>query len=53
MVEVEANGQPALANYLPDEWGDCRGYGIMVPDIADGAFVTITGVPDPMPRSQS
>jgi RNA polymerase sigma-70 factor (ECF subfamily) len=44
---VEANGQPALAAYLPDERGDCRGYGMMVLDIADGAIVTITGFPDP------
>jgi RNA polymerase sigma-70 factor, ECF subfamily len=47
LVEVPANGQPALAAYLPDERGDCRGYGIMVLDIADGAIVTITGFPDP------
>lgn len=47
LVEVRANGQPALAAYLPDERGDCRGYGIMVLDIADAAIVTITGFPDP------
>jgi RNA polymerase sigma-70 factor (ECF subfamily) len=47
LVLVRANGQPALAAYLPDERGDCRGYGIMVLDIVDGAIVTITGFPDP------
>jgi RNA polymerase sigma-70 factor (ECF subfamily) len=47
LVEVGANGRPALAAYLPDERGDCRGYGIMVLDIADGAIVAITGFPDP------
>jgi RNA polymerase sigma-70 factor (ECF subfamily) len=46
LVVIRANGQPALAAYLPDERGDCRGYGIMVLDIADGAIVTITGFPD-------
>jgi RNA polymerase sigma-70 factor, ECF subfamily len=47
LVAIRANGQPALAAYLPDERGDCRGYGIMVLDIAGGAIVTITGFPDP------
>ncbi len=47
LAVIGANGQPALAAYLPDERGDCRGYGIMVLDIADGAIVTITGFPDP------
>jgi len=47
LVEVRANGQPTLAAYLPDQSGDCHGYGIMVLDIADGAIVTITGFPDP------
>jgi RNA polymerase sigma-70 factor (ECF subfamily) len=46
LVVVRANGQPALAAYLPDNRGDCRGYGIMVLDIADGAIATITGFPD-------
>ena len=45
-VVVGANGQPALAAYLPDERGDCRGYGIMVLDIANDAIVAITGFPD-------
>jgi RNA polymerase sigma-70 factor (ECF subfamily) len=43
---VHAYGQPALAAYLPDERGDCRGYGIMVLDIANAAIVTVTGFPD-------
>ncbi len=47
LVVVQANGQPALAAYLPDERGDCRGYGIMVLDIADGTITAITGFPDP------
>jgi len=47
LVVIGANGQPALAAYLPDGRGDCHGYGIMVLDIADGTIVTITGFPDP------
>jgi RNA polymerase sigma-70 factor (ECF subfamily) len=46
LVEVRANGQPALAAYLPDDQGDCRGYGIMVLDIVNGAISTISGFPD-------
>jgi RNA polymerase sigma-70 factor (ECF subfamily) len=46
LVVVRANGQPALAAYLPDARGDCRGYGIMVLDSADGTITTITGFPD-------
>jgi RNA polymerase sigma-70 factor (ECF subfamily) len=47
LVEVRANGQPALAAYLPDERGAGQGYGIMVLDIVDSAIVTITGFPYP------
>jgi len=48
LVEIRANGHPALAAYLPgDTTGDCRGYGIMVLTIADGRVATITGFPDP------
>jgi RNA polymerase sigma-70 factor (ECF subfamily) len=47
LVVMRANGRPALAAYLPDDRGDCRGYGIMTLDIADGVIVTITGFPDP------
>ncbi len=46
LVAVRANGQPARAAYLPDEQGDCRGYGIMVLDIADSMITAITGFPD-------
>ena len=46
LVPVRANGQPALAAYLPDERGACRGYGIMVLDIDDGMISVITGFPD-------
>jgi RNA polymerase sigma-70 factor (ECF subfamily) len=44
---VRANGHPALAAYLPDEGGECRGYGIMVLTLAGGRVATITGFPDP------
>jgi RNA polymerase sigma-70 factor, ECF subfamily len=47
LVVIAANGQPALAAYLPDERGECRGYGIMVLDITDAMISTITGFPDP------
>lgn len=46
LVAVAANGQPALAAYLPGTAGMCRGYGIMVFDIADARIDTITGFPD-------
>jgi RNA polymerase sigma-70 factor (ECF subfamily) len=46
LVVLRANGLPALAAYLPDERGQCRGYGIMALDIADGMIATITGFPD-------
>jgi RNA polymerase sigma-70 factor, ECF subfamily len=44
---VRANGHPALAAYLPDDGGECRGYGIMVLTITGGQVGTITGFPDP------
>jgi len=47
LLRTEANGHPALAAYLPDDSGRCRGYGIMVFTVADGAVATITGFPDP------
>jgi RNA polymerase sigma-70 factor (ECF subfamily) len=55
LVVVRANGHPALAAYLPDTSGECRGYGIMVltvttetdGDIDGGRVATITGFPDP------
>ncbi len=45
LVAIGANGQPALAAYLPDDQGTCHGYGIMVFNIADGMVTTITGFP--------
>jgi RNA polymerase sigma-70 factor (ECF subfamily) len=51
LVEVHANGHPALAAYLPDTSGQCRGYGIMTltvtADIDGDRVATITGFPDP------
>jgi RNA polymerase sigma-70 factor (ECF subfamily) len=47
LVEVGANGQPALAAYAPDAGGIGYAYGIMVLDIVDGAIATITGFPEP------
>ncbi|MEN3358474.1 MAG: polymerase sigma-70 factor, subfamily [Mycobacteriales bacterium] len=47
LVPTRANGHPTLAAYLPDDSGDCRGYGIMVLTIAGDAVATITGFPDP------
>jgi RNA polymerase sigma-70 factor (ECF subfamily) len=46
LVPTRANGQPALAAYLPDSQDQCRGYGIMVFTIVDGAVATITGFPE-------
>jgi RNA polymerase sigma-70 factor, ECF subfamily len=47
LVEVRANGNPAVAAYLPDTAGECRGYGIMVLGISGDQVATITGFPDP------
>jgi RNA polymerase sigma-70 factor (ECF subfamily) len=47
LVPIRANGQPALAAYLPDETGQCRGYGIMVLTLAGEQIATITGFPVP------
>ncbi|MEU4244654.1 RNA polymerase subunit sigma-70 [Actinoplanes sp. NPDC026619] len=44
---IRANGQAALAAYLPDDRQYCRGYGIMVLTIAAGGVTTIIGFPDP------
>jgi RNA polymerase sigma-70 factor (ECF subfamily) len=46
LVQIRANGQPALAAYLTDGDGNRQGYGIMVLGIVAGAIVTITGFPD-------
>ncbi|GIH05261.1 hypothetical protein Rhe02_33280 [Rhizocola hellebori] len=49
LVAIHANGQPAVAAYLPDNRGACNGYGIMVFDITgttnDAAIAMITGFP--------
>jgi RNA polymerase sigma-70 factor, ECF subfamily len=47
LVEVRANGHPALAAYLPDTDGEYRGYGIMVLTINGEQVATVTGFPDP------
>jgi RNA polymerase sigma-70 factor, ECF subfamily len=48
LVEIRANGHPAVAAYLPDNsTGDCRGYGIMVLTIDGDEIAGITGFPDP------
>ncbi|NRQ31897.1 RNA polymerase subunit sigma-70 [Nonomuraea sp. NN258] len=47
LVEIAANGQPALAAYLPDQAGACRGYGIMVLSLAQDGVAEIVGFPDP------
>jgi RNA polymerase sigma-70 factor (ECF subfamily) len=47
LVATRANGHPALAAYLPDAGGTCRGYGLMVLTLAGGRIATITGFPDP------
>lgn len=47
LLRTGANGHPALAAYLPDDTGRCRGYGIMVFAVVGGAVATITGFPDP------
>ena len=46
LLVIGANGQPAVAAYLPDPGGSCLGYGIMVLDIVHGAVATITGFPE-------
>jgi len=48
LVEIRANGHPAVAAYLPDgSTGECRGYGIMVLTIDATAIGEITGFADP------
>jgi RNA polymerase sigma-70 factor, ECF subfamily len=48
LVVTAANGQPALAAYLPEgDREECRGYGIMVFTIAEGKITEIVGFPDP------
>lgn len=47
LAPTRANGQPALAAYMPDANGDCRGYGLMVFTVVDDAVSEIVGFPDP------
>jgi len=47
LVPIRANGQPALAAYLPDDIGACCGYGIMVLTLAGGWIAAITGFLSP------
>jgi RNA polymerase sigma-70 factor (ECF subfamily) len=47
LVEIRANGHPAVAAYLPDTAGGYGGYGIMVLEITGDRIATITGFPDP------
>jgi RNA polymerase sigma-70 factor (ECF subfamily) len=53
LVHTRANGQPALAAYLPDvppgsrTYRECQGYGIMVFAISGGSIAAITGFPSP------
>ncbi len=46
LVETAANGQPALAAYLPDATGTCLGYGLMVLTIDPAGITEITGFPN-------
>lgn len=47
LTVIRANGQLAVAAYLPDDSGRCRGYGVMVYTFTDDRIDTITGFPDP------
>ena len=47
LVLTSANRQPTLAAYLPDQTGECRGYGIMVLTVEADGIAAITGFPDP------
>jgi RNA polymerase sigma-70 factor (ECF subfamily) len=47
LVPTRANGQPALAAYLPTPAGECRGYGVMVLAVTTDGIASITGFPDP------
>jgi RNA polymerase sigma-70 factor (ECF subfamily) len=44
---IRANGQPGVAAYLPDDGGECHGYGIMVLTTTGRHIGTITGFPEP------
>jgi RNA polymerase sigma-70 factor (ECF subfamily) len=45
LVPTRANGQPALAAYLPDDVQRHHRYGIMVFTVADGGIAAITAFP--------
>ncbi|SFD79319.1 RNA polymerase sigma-70 factor, ECF subfamily [Streptomyces aidingensis] len=52
LVETAANGQPALAAYLPDlagrgGGGPLHAYGVMVLTVTEQGIAEITGFPDP------
>ena len=47
LVRTAANGNQALAAYLPDKSARCHGYGIMVFTITGDGVATITGFPSP------
>src|SRR5215831_19067003 len=47
LVTVRANGDPAVAAYLPDATGTGRAYGIMVLTVIGDQIAAITGFPDP------
>jgi RNA polymerase sigma-70 factor (ECF subfamily) len=46
LVATRANGQPALAAYLPAADGAYRAYGVMVLVVVDGSIQAITGFQD-------
>jgi RNA polymerase sigma-70 factor, ECF subfamily len=46
LVATRANGQPALAAYLPGPDGSYRAYGLMVLLVAEGGIQAITGFQD-------
>jgi RNA polymerase sigma-70 factor, ECF subfamily len=46
LLPTRANGQPALAAYLPDDTGRPRQYGLMVLTVANDGIAEITAFPD-------
>lgn len=47
LVTIAANGQPAVAAYLPDDNNHgCHGYGVMVFTVVVGQITAIVGFPD-------
>jgi RNA polymerase sigma-70 factor (ECF subfamily) len=47
LVVTRANGNPAVAAYLPGDGLECQGYGIMVLTLAGDTIASITGFPSP------